>query len=64
MKLTTQSASAMTMMPGNLIGDKMKSGNATGGMMKGNITSGNMTSGMMKGNTTSELPTLVGSSSP
>ena len=54
----------MTMMPGNLIGDKMKSGNATGGMMKGNITSGNMTSGMMKGNTTSELPTLVGSSSP
>ncbi|MGB6670972.1 MAG: hypothetical protein WBE34_00925 [Candidatus Nitrosopolaris sp.] len=59
MKLTTQSASAMTMMPGNLIGDKMKSGNATGGMMKGNITSG-----MMRGNTTSELPTLVGSSSP
>jgi hypothetical protein len=51
----------MTMMPGNLIGGKMMSGNATGGMMKGNITSGNMTSGMMNGNTTSELPTLVGS---
>lgn len=40
------------------------SGNATGGMMKGNITSGNMTSGMMKGNTTSELPTPVGPPGP
>ncbi|MDQ6666895.1 MAG: hypothetical protein M3Y53_01565 [Thermoproteota archaeon] len=63
-KLTTQSASAMTMMPGNQTGGKMTSGNATGGMMNGNITSGNMTSGMMKGNTTSELPTPVGPPGP
>ena len=45
-------------------GGKMMSGNATGGMMKGNIISDNMTSGMMKGNTTSELPTPVGPPGP
>ncbi len=57
MKLTAQSAFAMTMMPGNQTGGKMMSGNATSGMMKGNETggkmmSGNATSGMMKGNQT------------
>ncbi|PWU81037.1 MAG: hypothetical protein DLM72_09040 [Candidatus Nitrosopolaris wilkensis] len=56
-KLTTQSAYALTMMPGNQTGGKMMSGNATSGMMKGNETggkmmSGNATSGMMKGNLT------------
>jgi hypothetical protein len=40
------SASAMTLMPGNQTGGKIMSGNATGGMMKGNET------GMMKGNMT------------
>ena len=63
-KLTAQSAFAMTMMPGNQTGGKMMSGNATSGMMKGNIISDNMTSGMMKGNTTSELPTPVGPPGP
>lgn len=37
-KLTTQSASTMTMMPGNQTGGKMMSGNATSRMMKGNET--------------------------
>jgi len=66
MKLTTQSASAATMMSGNAssgmmkgneTGGKMMSGNASSGMMKGNETggkmmSGNQTGGMMKGNMT------------
>lgn len=46
-KLTTQSASTMAMMPGNRTGGKMMSGNATSSMMKGNETGG-----MMKGNET------------
>jgi hypothetical protein len=40
--LAAQSASAMTMMPGNQTSGKMMSGNATSGMMKGNETGGKM----------------------
>ena len=50
-KPTTQSASTMTMMPGNQTGGKMMSGNATSSMMKGNETGGKM----MSGNATSGM---------